>query len=234
MMLLLAGCGEDDVSSRAPDAPSLGTFYSSITTADSSGNMGLAWDGSNLWVNNRDTGVISKLDDSGAVLTSFSTGIANGRGLTWDGSTLWLANAGAYVYLQFDPSNGSLLNSVSGPTGASYLTALAWDGTYLWYANYGDGTIYQLDADTANVITSIPSPTTETRGMTYFSGSLWVSSGNCSTTVYKVYPADGTVLDSFITSLGEDCSDMAYDGTFLWINSFTSATVNKYSPGPLP
>jgi hypothetical protein len=77
------------------------------------GAMGIAWDGSFLWVSQFSGGTVAQFTTAGvATGLSFDNGLSNGGGLAWDprDSTLWVGGRGAVYH--FD-TTGTNLGSFS-------------------------------------------------------------------------------------------------------------------------
>lgn len=131
-----------------------GTVIQSFPTpADSTHSYpgGLAWDGTNLWHNDKaspqiDSGpdLTFQIDTTGQTLQTFSAVGAYPTGLAWDGQHLWTSDNAFKQIHQVDPTNFNILRTIAAP-GGDYPNGLAWDGQYLWVSNNDADSIYQLD-----------------------------------------------------------------------------------------
>lgn len=75
--------------------------------------MGIAWDGSELWVSSFSGGTVSEYTTAGvATGASFTTGLSHGGGLAWDprDSTMWVGGRGTVYHYT---TTGGLLGSFS-------------------------------------------------------------------------------------------------------------------------
>jgi hypothetical protein len=75
--------------------------------------MGIAWDGSELWVSSFSGGTVAEFTTAGvATGASFTTGLSNGGGLAWDprDSTMWIGGRGTVYHYT---TAGTLLGSFS-------------------------------------------------------------------------------------------------------------------------
>jgi hypothetical protein len=156
--------------------------------------------------------------------------------LATDGSHLWVANWGGNSITELDPTNGSLVRTISG---ASYHfnapDALAADGSHLWVANGGSNnggnSLTELNLNNGSLVRNIPGDF----GHPTIDGShLWVTSGGNSITEF----------DSTNGSLVRTISGVSYhfnapaalvaDGSHLWVvngggNSITELDSNNGS-----
>lgn len=120
---------------------------------------GLAFDGTNLWVENDYDGMIYKLDTLGTVLDSFVEISGSNHGLTWDGSELWCVGDYSSRYLiKFTPT-GSRVDSVY--ENWDYIGGIGFmNGNILvsvYYPNTRNN-ICVLNPATAQIVDTIPSP----------------------------------------------------------------------------
>ncbi len=58
------------------------------------GPIGIAFDGTNMWVTNGSSTTVTKLSPTGATLGTFSVG-SSPQGLAFDGTHMWVANYGS-------------------------------------------------------------------------------------------------------------------------------------------
>ncbi len=127
--------------------------------------------------------------------------------------------AGGYFYvldrasvsiIQFDAQMRELRRWDPRPiTNDESLQGIAFDGTYLWVSVAGNADrIYQLDAGgdsivAVNVFDAPPSRQGTTRDLAWDGSSLWSLNSGSSTyqtppTLYKLNPADGSILAQFV------------------------------------
>jgi DNA-binding beta-propeller fold protein YncE len=69
----------------SPAGATLGTF---LVGADP---LGIAFDGTNMWVGNSDAATVTELSPLGATLGTFSVGDVP-LGLAFDGASMWVVN----------------------------------------------------------------------------------------------------------------------------------------------
>jgi hypothetical protein len=97
--------------------------------------------------------------------------------------------------------------------------------------NVGDA-VQQISSpeDVGDVVHQIPSPEQDySQGLTWDGQYLWVS-GGYDRMIYQLDPADGTVINSYQSSI-TSLRGMTWDGTYLWVGSWSSPhTVYKLEP----
>ena len=102
--------------------------------------MGLAWDGSNLWVSDYfSTKKIYKLDQSGNVLDTIDE---RAELLAWGNSYLWVYLDGTIK--KIEPNTGAVVGS--GAMNPNYgCRDLAWDGSYLLCLDSNSAVVHKID-----------------------------------------------------------------------------------------
>ncbi len=183
---------------------------------------GLAFDGENLWLADRQAKKIYCINPSnGKVIRSIQTPAYWPTGLAWDGENLWAAdvkgglplseNYTGLIY-KLDRETGTILHTVPAPGNKP--RGLAWDGKYLWCADNGSDEIIQFSPEDGTTIRSFKSPSTDPRGLTFDGTYLWVSD-RLKDEIYMVDPETGIVL--IVTkSPGKYSMGLTYDGKDLW------------------
>src|SRR6266853_443255 len=105
--------------------------------------LGLAFDGSSIWVTNNGSANVSKVRASdGAMLGTYSVG-SGPIGVAFDGSNIWVANFNSNNVTKLWASDGSVLgtfNAGSAPTG------LAFDGANIWVTDLHGNNVTELEA----------------------------------------------------------------------------------------
>lgn len=130
-------------------------------------NMGLAFDGQNLWVLDHTEKKVFQVDRSGEVIKSIPAPCDEPLGLTYDGTYLWTfsgqVQGKAY---QFDTS-GNVVRTLQ----TSGLSGLAWDGEYIWVNSVPE--IQQIDPSDGHVVRAITSSGVCTQYLTWQEPYLW-------------------------------------------------------------
>jgi hypothetical protein len=162
--------------------------------------------------------------DPGDIIHTIPAPGPSTEGLAWDGTYLWASdNSNDYVY-QLDPSDGSILTSFRAPPG-SYPNDMTWDGVYLWVAVNNGDTIFQITTS-GTIVKSFPSPYTGPDGLAWDGEYLWHTDFN-SGLLYKLDPADGTVLASYSAV---SPNGAAFDGRYVWYVDNQSHLFYKVDP----
>jgi PKD repeat protein len=143
--------------------------------------IGLAHDGSSLWVSDSTTKRIYKIRPSdGQVVASFD------------------APGGSIAIMG---EKAAAKNIVPGPT-AGTPAGIAWGNGALWVACISDGKIYQVNpnvptTDPGHVLAVLDSDAFTAFGVAFGGGALWVSDLGTGR-ILKVDPFSGAVLGSFV------------------------------------
>ena len=236
----LAANGPAETGGAAPKERLAGDGkHTLVFSCDSpvSGNTGLTWDGSRLWIADYDSRRAYKVNPANCS-SSFSIPLPGTYpfGLAWDGHFLWHADADADTIYKLDPSNGDVLASFPSP--GEFPSGLAWQNGRLWNADMhcaGPGctptNIYKLSA-AGSVLATFASKGTVPSGLAYDGKYLW-HSDNGAETIYKLDPQDLSIVDSF-PSPGPYPNGLAWDGKYLWVLDNWNDKLYKYDTGGAP
>lgn len=176
-------------------------------------SQGLAFDGTRLWVADRLTDQIYKVNpDDGAIEDSLPTPGYVPRGITWDGNRVWCIDAENEEIYAINPRTRIVEQTIWCPV--SKPAGLTWDGTYLWIADDGDNQLHRISSEDGTTIKSISSPAGTPCGLTFDGTYLWVAD-RVKDMIYMVYPEDGSVIMAF-ESPGPHAWGLAWDGSRLW------------------
>jgi len=207
-----------------------------VTSCDSpvKGNDGLTWDGEYLWIADYDTRRAYRIDPS--TCKSVSDIPLPGtypNGLGWDGTSLWFADSGDDKIYKIDPKDGNILSSFASPGVCP--SGLTYNGSHLWNNDTNCKSI-ECTPDKTYKLTTGGSITLEfsaiadyPTGLAWDGTNLWLSD-NSTNTIYKVNPADLSVLDSF-PAPGAYPNDLAWDGRYLWVIDNGTDKIYKYDVG---
>ncbi|MEW5925439.1 MAG: transglutaminase domain-containing protein, partial [Candidatus Zixiibacteriota bacterium] len=185
---------------------------------------GLTYDGKNLWLADRKSDLIYKINPSdGSVLQSFQAPCYYVGGLTASGNGIWVLDAEENLAYYWNPQTNICEKTISIPSGSPQ--GLAWDGKYLWVADFGDDKLYQISTEDGTTIIEIPSPSGNPQGLTYDGNYLWVSD-RLDDMIYMVMPENGNVILAF-DAPSKYARGLAYDGEFLWNVDYQSDSLYK-------
>ncbi|MFC2132042.1 transglutaminase domain-containing protein [Bacteroidota bacterium] len=183
---------------------------------------GLAFDGKNLWLADRKTGMLYSIDPAnGKVLHNIEAPGFWPQGLAWDGEALWNAdvkgglplseNYNGKIY-RIDPKDGTLLKTIPAPCKSP--RGLTWDGKYLWCVDNMSDELICFSPDDGTTIKSFKSPSSEPHGLTFDGKYLWVSDRG-QDEIYMVDTQTGNVI-IIADAPGPYARGLAFDGKFLW------------------
>ena len=214
-----------------------------LTSFPASGEGGMAWDGSALWIT--DTQGLVKVDGNGATEVRFGYNDLENPyhdfvAVAWDGTTLWAAEdlAGpdftqAFLW-KIDRATGRVGLSLPAPpdglaTSSTNGLGLAWDGSNLFClrnAGMDDVRLYRVDRSSGAGLDTVSIQSTSTLGPLMIggfgsSGSDLYVTDRPTGTVLKLRTADGHIMRRYQTGLGmgSDLGGVAGDGTRLWVRN---------------
>ncbi|MFN8513519.1 MAG: YncE family protein [Chloroflexia bacterium] len=105
--------------------------------------VALAFDGTNIWIANKDGGSVTKLRASdGFNLGTINVG-TNPGGLAFDGANIWVSVGGTNSVVKLRASDGTNLGSF---TVGNTPGAVAFDGQHIWVANTAGNSVTKLKA----------------------------------------------------------------------------------------
>lgn len=146
--------------------------------------MGLAWDGTNLWVVDGETRLLQRVNPTtGETVRTFEIEIGQPGDVTWDGKNLWVLDEAEGMILRLDPRTGKRTGAIAAPKrtveGPWSITGLAWDGKFLWVAiSAGWGSsLNRIDPESGEVVMSF-FPQCDPRGLASDGKHLWTIAYN--------------------------------------------------------
>jgi len=176
-------------------------------------SQGLAFDGDHLWVVDRMTDMVYKIDpDDGGILDSIPAPGYVPRGLAFDGDLLWCADADEEMLYGIDPATKIIERTLYSPV--SSVGDLAWDGEYLWLTDYRADEIHRISTEDGTTINTIPAPSRTVEGLTFDGTYLWASD-RINNSIYMITPDLGEVIIGF-DSPGPYNWGLAWGGSTLW------------------
>ncbi|MEI7578510.1 MAG: YncE family protein [bacterium] len=117
------------------------------------GLLGIAYDGTNIWVANGSTYTYSKIDSkSGAVLADIPANASWPLGMTFDGTYVWVANFGGNISA-IDPNTNTVVQTI-GSFGNPH--QILFDGQAIWVSNSNAGAVskYNVATSTSTSLTN--------------------------------------------------------------------------------
>ncbi len=161
---------------------------------------GVAAAGDYLWVVDRKTDLIYKIDHTGTVLKTLTAPGYFCSGIAWDGEALWVAdidftNTSTESYsgkiYQIDPETGRTLRSLVAPF--SDPQGLTWQDGYLWVADNGRRELIKISVEDGTTIQALKAPSGDPRGLAWDGSYLWVADRSRDE-IYRVCPETGDVI----------------------------------------
>lgn len=133
----------------------------------------LAYDGTNFWMVDDNSGVLTKTDLTGALITRYPS-ISNVSDVIYAFSYLWVAQDGGNALFKVDPSTGAVVATYVSGQAMTYLT---FNANYIFTSSSNGGNVvYRFDPTTGEFNNRFDQPETSqpdsivTDGSTY----LWI------------------------------------------------------------
>ncbi|MCK4250239.1 transglutaminase [candidate division WOR-3 bacterium] len=185
---------------------------------------GLAWDGDGLWVADRKTDTLYKINPiSGDVEESIPSPGFWPMGLTWDGEFLWNVDLEEEAIYKIDPKSKQIILSISTPCPSP--RGLAWDRTSLWVCDDRLDMVYNISAEDGTIISSFASPSSNPTGLTYDGKYLWIAD-RIKDEIYMVTPNKGDVI-VVLDSVAPYIQGLTWDGQYLWAVDYQTDKIYK-------
>jgi hypothetical protein len=204
-----------------------------------SANYG-TWDGKYFWSSNFFADSISKINENGQILATYSLPGVSPIQLAYDGKYIWVASGDPSGHLiKFDPVSGTVvgnypMNSVPGVDGG--IQGIVWDGTNIWIgvaqstttAGYGfvakinpdDGSVEATALNQTNVNGLAITDIKESSGTVRY---IWAA---CEGFISKIKASDMS-YQSFPS--GSGTYRIATDGKYIYGASYFDNAVYKFS-----
>jgi Collagen triple helix repeat (20 copies) len=189
--------------------------------------FGIAWDGTQLWVADSNTGTVLTVNPSNGQVTPIGT--ANPfnvpKCVAFDGASIWVTNSYAGTVTKFA---GTISQTTVEVGGAPF--GIACDGSYMWVSNtgaVGTARLSKININTNAITTiSLPSGIYSPGFITFDGASMWVSCG--SGQVLKINAALNLVVGAYALGGNSSPAGLAFDGNHMWAAYFPNNVVVKY------
>jgi hypothetical protein len=172
--------------------------------------------GSNLYVSQTGTGVISKYDLSGNVISGWTCSAPGCSIMASDGTYIYAISETIYKILRINLTDGTCINWSAGISG---LTSLTYYGGKL-YVSISTGVISQVNLTTALLTTVVSAPST-TKSFVFSNGYMY-----CTTSTSVVYSVNMTTLNiiPYTNVANSGWGSMVYNGYLYAFNRINSST----------
>ena len=104
------------------------------------GPVGTVFDGSNIWIADN-TGLLRKVDSSGAILQTVTLAVNGGEYPVFDGSNIWLPLSGGPALAVVRASTGAVLGTLTGNGIGADVKQAAFDGQRILVTSYFANTL---------------------------------------------------------------------------------------------
>lgn len=144
-------------------------------------------------------------------------------GMAFDGDHLWVANIGSNMVAKIRAGDGSLIGAV--PAG-SRPRALCFDGANIWISTEVSGLV-KLRAGDGALLTSNPSVPPSYFACLFDGSNVWTCDGGGSGKIYKINPADASIVASYNCGMLGGAGGAVFDGTHLWVAGNASSSASS-------
>ncbi len=216
LCMLLAGV----ISAGQVGARQVGEVVGSFSTPGPC-PTGLTWDGTHLWLADRETDTIYRLSPEGKKVGVIPSPGYWPMGLAFDGTYLWNVDVGEKKLYKIDPRDGTILVALDAPGPSP--AGIAWDGQDLWLSDNREDRISKVSTLDGTAVISFPAPAGEPQGLAFDGKYLWLADRS-QDELYLIAPEKGYVL-WVVKSPGHYPTGLAWDGKHIWCADFESDTV---------
>jgi hypothetical protein len=179
--------------------------------------IGVAFDGVNIWVANKNSNNVTKLRASdGALQGTFAVGTSP-WGVAFDGANIWVANNSSNNVTKLRASDGALQGTFAAGTNPQ---GVAFDGANIWVANAGSANVTKLRASDGALQGTFAAGTNP-QGVAFDGANIWVANAG-SDNVTKLRASDGALQGTFAVGPGPQA--VAFDGANIWVANYGSSS----------
>ncbi len=175
--------------------------------------VGIAFDGANVWVANRDSNSLQKLRASdGLNLGAVTVGSAP-IAVTVDGTSVWVANDNSNNVMKLNAISNNLEGTFAVGTNPR---ALAFDGANIWVANFTSNNVTKLRASDG-ALQGTFAVGTNPQAIAFDGTSIWVVNIG-SKNLTKLRASDGTLEGTILMPNASYIPQaVVFDGANIWV-----------------
>jgi streptogramin lyase len=167
---------------------------------------GVTFDGAHVWFASGDK--IHAFDPKDGTVAREIAAPQASAGTAFDGRYLYQLAESRID--KIDPKTGKVVASIPAPNGGG--SGLTWAEGKLWIGQYQDRKILEIDPETGAVLRTVASNRHVT-GVSWVDGELWHATWEADeSTLRRVDPRDGTVLEELAMPEGVGISGLESDG----------------------
>jgi glutamine cyclotransferase len=207
------------IAALAPVAAGLASYPGDVAGTLPTGDYptGLAWDGSHIWLADRDCSMLYAFDTAGGqAVDSVGCPAFSPLELAYGDGCLWVSGYQEDRIYKLDMAARKVVDVISAP--GDLTTGLAWDDGYLWACNASAREIVKIDPLDGTTMKTIKAPSRYSNGLAFDGRYLWVSDRR-SDRVYSLDPERGLVVLS-LDSPGPYARGLTWDGKTLWVADY--------------
>lgn len=180
-----------------------------------SGPVGIADDGTDLWIANSYNDTVARYNVSANSITAtYSLGAGqNPQAIYFYGNSIVALCVTSNNLVILNKNTGAIVNTLSGVSSPAQMIPI---GSNYWVTNYFSASVTVVDLYNNVTITSFPAPT-NAWGMDYdpINSRVWVYSGNGgAATGPWIYDTAGNLLES--TTEFNTCGPIVYANGYMW------------------
>jgi len=180
---------------------------------------GLAWDGTNLWVGDKDGWIFKLRVDNGYVLKSFGPLPMAISGMAWDETTqsLLLATGNSSAIYQFHPSDGSSETIYTSSSSSQIQDIAIRSSNLIFFIDRSSGKIVKANLETKKETIIMPGLGWDLKSIFWDGKYLWVAD-NREDKIFLIDTGEKKVISFLLNSANEPYGLTGLDfGSSLWL-----------------
>ena len=144
--------------------------------------VGVAFDGTYIWVTNNGSNSVSKINPATNTVTVPSVTVGTSpNAVAFDGTNIWVTNQNSDSVSKINPSTNAVTVGTT-PVG------VAFDGTNIWVTNISSNSVSKINPSTDTVTATVNLPVgTSPRAVAFDGSNIWVANAG-SASVSKIVP----------------------------------------------
>ena len=174
-------------------------------------------------------GKIYKLDHTGKLIDSVSTGQGSSQGLAYDGANFYYVKRyTAFCTVIKMTGTGTIIDSMRFSSPSRYIGGATWDGSSLWISQYypNPGKLYKINWTAKTIVDSIQTIGDQPEGVAWDGHYLYYAMDifSSETNLNLIYVVDPVTHDTVRTipmpegyTVDSNPTGLAWDGQHLWL-----------------
>ena len=194
-----------------------------VTLSVGSLPLGVAFDGTSVWVANYGSNTVSKISMlTNTVAATVAVG-SSPQSVAFDGANIWVTNAGDSNVSKINPNTNAVTATVA--VGGDPV-AVAFDGSSVWVVNANGNNVSKINT-TTNTVTATVAVGAFPYAAAFDGSNMWVTNAG-DDNVSKINVTTNTVTATVTAGNGPFCA--AFDGSSVWVCNQADNTISRLNP----